>query len=257
MPLAGHLRELRRRLLFGLAAVVPASAVGWELYPRIFRSVTEPLRRVAAERGDLVAGVNFGGLTQPFSLRLTVALAVGIVLASPVWLWQLWAFVVPGLHRREKRAAVAFVAAAVPLFLGGTLLGAWVMPRTVELLYGMTPEGGVNLPDAGQYVRFVVQLLLAFGLAFLLPVLLVMLNAARVLSARAMLRGARVAIVGICLFAAVATPDPSAWSMFVLAVPMVALYFLAVGVAALVDRRRRASAPTWLATPDDTASELT
>ena len=163
--------------------------------------------------------LNFAGVTTAFSLKLKVALFVGVLIASPVWLYQVWAFIVPGLTRREKRTAMAFVAAAVPLFLGGCYLATWALPKAVEVLLGFTPHGAANLQNASDYLDFVTRFILAFGLAFLLPVFLVVLNVAHVLPARVMIKGWRVAVMLIFVFSAMMTPTPDAWTMLAAGVP--------------------------------------
>lgn len=256
MSLGDHLRELRNRLIIAATGIVLGGVVGWLVYDPLVRRLTEPLARVRHERGDALVNLNFGGITQPLSIQLKVALFVGIILSSPIWLYEIWAFIVPGLTRREKRTAMAFVAAAVPLFLGGCYLATWVLPRAVEVLYSFTPANAANLSDASMYLAFVTRFILAFGAAFLLPVFLVMLNVAHVLPARVMLKGWRPAVMIIFVFAAMMTPTPDAWTMLALAAPMVALYYCAVGVAFLIDRSRARSEPDWLDVDDDEASKL-
>jgi sec-independent protein translocase protein TatC len=255
MSLADHLRELRRRFLVAGAAIVVGSVVGWVEYDWLFNQIMAPLRKMAAERDGLV-NINFGGITQPFTVQLQVAIFIGVIVASPVWLFQVWGFIVPGLTKREKRTAMAFVAAAAPLFVGGCFLATRVVPKAVEVLLGFTPQGAANLPDAALYLTFVTRFILAFGLAFLLPVFLVGLNVAHVLSARVMLKGWRIAVILIFVFSAMMTPTPDAWTMLALALPMVALFFAAVGVSTVLDRRRSRREPEWAKVADDEASPL-
>jgi sec-independent protein translocase protein TatC len=256
MSLGDHLRELRNRLIVALIAIVAGGVVGWLVYDRLLLALSEPLRALSHRRGGGLVELNFAGVTTAFSLKLKVSLFVGVILASPVWLYEVWAFIVPGLTRREKRTAMAFVAAAVPLFVGGCYLATWALPKAVEVLLGFTPTGAANLQNASDYLDFVTRFILAFGLAFLLPVFLVMLNVAHVLPARVMLKGWRVAVMLIFVFAAMMTPTPDAWTMLALAFPMIALYFGAVGVAALIDRRRHRDEPDWSGLSDDEASTL-
>ena len=256
MSLGDHLRELRRRVLWSALGIVLGGVLGWIYYNPLLNVLTAPMEEIRKARGNDSIGLNFGGLTQAFSVQLKVALFVGIIVSSPVWLYQVWAFIVPGLTKRERRTALAFIAAAVPLFLVGCALALHTMPRVVEVLFSFTPQGSFNFTNASDYLTFVTRFILAFGLAFLLPVLLVALNAAHVLPARVMLKGWRVAVMLIFLFAALMTPTPDAWTMLVLALPMVGLFYLAVGVAALLDRKRARSRPDWGDVPDDEASEL-
>src|ERR1035437_82575 len=255
MSLGDHLRELRRRFVIAATAIAVGSVVGWIEYDRLFNAIMAPLRKIAAERHGLV-NINFGGITQPFTVQLQVALFVGLILASPVWLYQVWGFIVPGLTKREKRTTMLFVAAAVPLFLGGCFLATKIVPRAVEVLLGFTPQGAANLPDAGLYLTFVMRFILAFGLAFLLPVFLVGLNVAHVLPASIMIKGWRIAVILIFVFSAMMTPTPDAWPMLALAFPMVGLFCADVGVATLLDRRRTRREPEWAKVADDEASQL-
>ena len=255
MSLGDHLRELRRRFLVAAGAIAAGSVLGWFLYNPLFNLIMAPLRRMAEERDGLV-NINFGGITQPFTVQLQVAMFVGVIVASPVWLFQVWGFIVPGLNKREKRTSMAFIGAAVPLFLGGCLLATVVVPKAIEVLLGFTPEGAVNLPDAALYLTFVTRFILAFGLAFLLPVFLVGLNVAHVLPAHIMLKGWRIAVILIFLFAAMMTPTPDAWTMLALAMPMVALFYGAVGVATILDKQRKRHEPEWAKVADDEASPL-
>ena len=255
MSLGDHLRELRRRFIVAAVAIAVGSVLGWVEYARLFDAMMAPLRKIAAQRHGLV-NINFGGITQPFTVQLQVALFVGVIAASPVWLFQLWAFIVPGLTKREKRTTVVFIGAAVPLFLLGCLFATVTVPRAIEVLLGFTPQGAANLPDAALYLTFVTKFILAFGLAFLLPVFLVGLNVAHVLPARVMLKGWRIAVMLIFIFAAMMTPTPDAWTMLVLALPMVGLFYGAVGVATVLDRRRTRREPAWAKVADDEASPL-
>jgi sec-independent protein translocase protein TatC len=255
MSLGDHLRELRRRFVISALAIALGSVLGWVKYDWLFDQIMAPLRTLAKERGGLV-NINFGGITQPFTVQLQVALFVGVIVASPVWLYQVWGFIVPGLTKREKRTTMMFVGAAVPLFLGGCWLATKVVPKAVEVLLGFTPQGAANLPDAALYLTFVTRFILAFGLAFLLPVFLVGLNVAHILPARVMLKGWRIAVILIFVFSAMMTPTPDAWTMLALAFPMIALFYGAVGVSALLDRRRARHEPSWAHVPDDEASSL-
>ena len=189
MSLGDHLRELRRRVVISLIAIVIGAAVGWWQYDWIFEKLVAPIKAVAAERGAQIATVNFTGMTDAFSILITVGLFVGVVIASPVWLFQIWAFIVPGLTTQEKRTAMLFIAGAVPLFLAGCALGYLTLPRAATALLSFTPVDATNILPADAYLNFVLKFILAFGLAFLLPVFLVGLNAAGVLPSRVMLRG--------------------------------------------------------------------
>ncbi len=244
MPLRAHLRELRRRLTFVALGLVVGAVAGWLLYQPVFEALIRPLRQIAQERDEVVA-VNFSGLLASFDMQMQVSLFLGVLLTSPWWIYQVWAFVTPGLTRKERRTAVVFLASAVPLFLAGSLVAWWALPRAVRMLLAFTPAGATNLIDAPTYLSFVMRVVLAFGIAFLLPVVMVALNLVGLVRGRTWLKGWRWAVVGVFAFAAVATPTPDPWTMLLVALPMVLLYFAAVWVCAAHDRRverRRAAA---------------
>jgi sec-independent protein translocase protein TatC len=263
MPLREHLRELRTRLFKAGVAVLLGAVIGWFLYPRVYEALQAPILQIRADRlrqnpTDVVT-LSFDQVATSFNLQLRMSFYIGIVLSSPVWLYQLWAFIVPGLTKREKRYSMGFVGAAVPLFLAGIALAWKVLPNAIKFLTAFTPVGTANIINASDYFTFVLQIILAFGIAFVIPLLLVALNFAGVLSAVAMAKAWRVAVFLCFLFAAVASPTPDAGSMLALAFPMVGLYLVAVGIAWVNDRRRarRAAADGFGDLSDDEASPLT
>jgi sec-independent protein translocase protein TatC len=255
MSLGDHLRELRNRITISAVAILIGAIVGWVYYNRIIAALTKPLTDLDRQR-DGVVNINFANMTDAFALQLTTALFVGMILASPIWLFQIWAFIVPGLTKKEKLVSRLFVVAAVPLFLAGCFFAFIMVPKAVAVLLGFTPSGAYNLQDGSQYLNFVLKFIVAFGCAFLLPVFLVALNLVGVLSAKAMLRGWRPAVMVILVFAAIMTPTPDAYTMLFLASPMVLLYFASVGLAFLFDRRKVEHQPDWLDVPDDRPSPL-
>ncbi|WP_031226623.1 twin-arginine translocase subunit TatC [Streptomyces roseochromogenus] len=264
MPLADHLRELRNRLAKAVLAIVVVTIVSAFFYQDIINFVTKPvldsvgcsqsLGQLAKTKNAHCAHITVSGLLAPFTLALKVALTAGIVLASPVWLYQLWAFVAPGLHRHEKKYAYAFVGFGFPLFLAGGYIAYHVLPMTARVMIDLTPKGAENLLPAVDLVDLVTRMIIVFGLAFEMPLLLVMLNLTGVLSGRRMLGWWRGMIVGIAAFAAVATPSPDPGTMLALAAPIWALFFIAVAVSLLNDRRKERRAAEGPA--DDEASEL-
>ncbi|HRW18235.1 MAG TPA: twin-arginine translocase subunit TatC [Dermatophilaceae bacterium] len=258
MALADHLRELRNRLVISLLAIVVGAALGWAKWGEIFDTLVAPFAAVRQSKSGAVVQVNFGTMTDSFSIMITVGLFVGLIVASPVWLWQAWAFVLPGLTKREKRISLGFFAAAVPLFLGGCWMAYLVLPRAVQTLLSFTPDSGSNIIYAPDYLSFVLKFILAFGLGFLMPLFLVGLNGLRILPGRVMLKGWRVAVFLCFLFTAIMTPTPDPWTMIIMAIPMVALFFVAVGISLLVDRRRakREGSTEWAQLADDEASTI-
>lgn len=233
MSLAQHLIELRKRLSRAAIAIVVGAGAGWFLADRVWDQLRAPILIVANSHH---ASINYTNITGAFDVRLQVGIMLGIVISSPVWLYQVFAFLVPGLSGREKRYIFGFLFSAIPLFLAGCLAGWLVLPHIVELMAGFVPSQDSSFFDAKYYLDFVLKLILATGIAFVLPVFLVLLNFVGVLSARAILAGWRWAVLGITLFTAIATPAADVVSMFLLALPMVGLYFAALAVALLHDR---------------------
>jgi sec-independent protein translocase protein TatC len=238
MSLGQHLVELRKRLMIAAIALVVGMVVAFIITDPIIHWVTGPIRQISEDRGDNFAALNFSAVTSPFDMRMRIAFSIGIFLSAPVWLWQIWAFIMPGLTRKEIRYTIAFVAAAVPLFFAGCYIGVLVVPHVIELMWGFTPEGGVNFYDAQQYYDFVFKLMIVIGISFVLPVFLVALNVAGVMSGKAILKGWRVAILIATVFAALATPAADVVSMLMLAGILTVLFFAAAGLSMLFDRRK-------------------
>ncbi len=258
MALGEHFRELRNRLTISVLAIAVLAVVGWYFYDEIFSFVNAPIVRVAQERGDEAVSLRFQNITEPFAMQLRVAIFSGILLASPIWLWQIWAFLLPGLRRPEKRIALSYFFISIPLFFAGAALAAFTFPRLVAILLGFTPQGAANLPGAQEFLSLWLYFMLAFGLAFLLPVVLVAANQIGILPASVMLRSWRIVLFGILVFSAFMTPDPSAWTMLAMASPVFALFWCAVGISFLMERRRARKNPDRYAglSPDE-ATPLT
>ncbi|KGN32671.1 preprotein translocase subunit TatC [Knoellia sinensis KCTC 19936] len=256
MSLGDHLREFRRRVLVAAVAVFVAAVAAALNYERIFDFLAAPFNHYKTTNPQSTISLNFGEATSAFSNLISLSVFVGVIAASPIWLYQLWAFIVPGLTKKEKRVSLAFIAATVPLFLGGCFLGYLVLPQSLQLLYGFSPMGTSNIQQVSAYFSFVTRFILVFGAGFLFPVFLVAFNAVGILPAEKMIRGWRPAVVMIFLFSAVATPTADPMTMFLLAGPLILLYFLAYGIARLLDRRRESQRPDWLEAADDEASAL-
>ena len=236
MPLREHLVEIRKRLFLSAIGLLVGAVVGWMVYDPVLQALQQPLID-AAERREVLTGLNFEGVATAIDMKVKVSLFLGVILTSPWWLYQLFAFITPGLTSKEKRYAFGFIGAAVPLFLGGIAL-AWVMlPRAVALLNEFVPDGSANLINAQMYLGFVMRLMLAFGIAFLLPVVMVALNFAGIGTAATWRKGWRWAVMIAFVFAAVMTPTPDAMTMLAVALPICGLYFVALGVCVLHDRR--------------------
>ncbi|MFJ8200461.1 twin-arginine translocase subunit TatC [Streptomyces sp. NPDC096152] len=264
MPLADHLRELRNRLAKAVLAIVVGAVVAAFYYRDIINLLTEPVQHsvgcsksfmeLAQQDKGACGNITVEGLLGPFTLMIKVALTAGVVIASPVWLYQLWAFVAPGLHKHEKRYSLAFVGAGFPLFMAGAWFSYHVLPAAASVLIDFTPAGAVNLLPLDDLLDLVTRMVIVFGLSFELPLLLVMLNLTGIVTGRRMLGWWRGMVLGVTVFAAFATPTVDPISMLSLAAPIVLLYFLATGFALMNDRRRQrreAEGPG-----DDEASEL-
>ncbi|MGW9021781.1 twin-arginine translocase subunit TatC [Leucobacter chromiiresistens] len=235
MSLGEHLVEFRKRLLISAAAIVVALVAGWFLSTWVWEMLRKPINDLEMQGRDAI--ISYGDISSGFDTKVQIALFIAVLIASPVWLYQVWAFLAPGLTRREKLTGIGFIGAAVPLFLGGAYAGWLVLPNIVRLMASFQPEEDAFYLTARNYLDFAIKLLLAVGVGFVLPVLLVMLNFIGVLRGASIIRSWRVAILVIVLFAAIATPAADLMSMFLLAAPIIVLYFAAAGIAILHDRR--------------------
>ena len=261
MPLMDHLRELRSRIFKALLGIIIGAAVAWAFYEQIFEFIVDPIETVADDfeaRGYNVE-LTLTGVTAPFLLQVKISLMAGFILASPVWIYQLWSFVTPGLHKHERRYALLFLFFAVPLFLAGVAMALWIMPKGLSILLGFVPSESVSsFLSVDGYLSFAIRVMTVFGLGFLLPVVIVGLNFMGMLSADAIRRSWRWSIIGVFLFAAVATPTPDPFTMLMLAVPLLVLILIAFGICLLNDRRkaRRSTEPDYDSLSDDEASPI-
>ncbi|MDO0939445.1 twin-arginine translocase subunit TatC [Streptomyces sp. DG2A-72] len=264
MPLAEHLRELRNRLLKSVLGVLVVTVVAAVFYKELIDFLLRPIldsvgcadrSRRQANGGVPCADMTVNGLIAPFSIALKVSLMSGVVLASPIWLYQLWAFMAPGLHTRERKYALAFVGAGVPLFLGGAVLAYVILPQTATVLLGFTPQDTENLLPVDDYLDLVTRMVIVFGLAFELPLLLVLLNITKVLTGKRLAGWWRGMLMGIALFSAFATPTGDPLTMLSLAAPIALLCVIALVICLLNDRRRARNDPD-AGLGDDEASPL-
>lgn len=257
MPLIEHLRELRTRVWRAALAIVLATVLAWAFYVPIFNFIRAPFDNVIeeAKANGRTVTLALSGVTDAFTLQLKISLITGLVLSSPIWLYQLWRFISPGLHKNERKWGYLFAAIATPFFLAGCAVGYLVLPKMLEVLLGFTPENVANIISIDYYLTFALQLMLFFGAGFLLPVTFMMLNFAGILSGRKLLSWWRFLVFGAFVFAAVATPTGDPITMLLVAVPLLAMVFLAVAVTLINDwrRGRHKTEPEW----DDTEmSEL-
>ncbi|WP_226533312.1 twin-arginine translocase subunit TatC [Microbacterium paraoxydans] len=239
MSLGAHLVELRKRLMYAALALVVGMVVAFIVADPVIHFITEPIRIITEKRGDDFSALNFGTVTAAFDMRMRIAFSIGLFISAPVWLWQIWAFIMPGLTRKEIKYTVGFVIAAVPLFFAGCYLGVMIMPHVIELMWSFTPDGATNFYYAQEYYDFVFKLMIVIGVSFVLPVFLVALNLSGVMSGRAILKGWRVAILIATVFAALATPAADVVSMLMLAGILIVLFFAAAGLSLIFDRRKR------------------
>lgn len=240
MPLTEHLRELRSRFVKSGIAIVIGMVIGWIYYAEIFAWISEPFTDVIASAKangqDVVLALT--GVADPFVLQIQVSAAAGIALSSPVWLYQLWRFVTPGLHRNEQKWAIGFAAIATPLFAAGITLAYVVLPFGLEILLGFTPENVENIVSVDRYLSFFLRTIMVFGVGFLTPLLIVLLNFAGILSGKRLLSWWRWIIFTVLVFSAVATPTGDPINLMLLAGPIMILVIIAVGISLLNDRRR-------------------
>jgi sec-independent protein translocase protein TatC len=242
MPLIEHFRELRSRVVKSALVISLTSIVGWFFYNEIITQLAKPVcdLKYAQETGAESCGALYiSGVLGPLNLQIKVAILTGIILAAPVWLYQLWAFIAPALLRKEKRNSIFFIIAATPFFAAGAFLGYTILPIAVEVLFGFTPDALNNLVKFDDYLDFVMRAILLFGIAFELPVFLITFNLIGFLSGKAILKPWRAWVFGITLFVAGFTPSADPLSMLALAVPLIGLYLIS-GVFALFNDRRRA-----------------
>ena len=227
MSIGDHLRELRNRLIISAIAIVIGSVVGYFLYDPAFSLITRPIAQANAKGANL--SLNFGTVLSSFDIRLRVSIWLGFIISSPMWMYQFWAFVGPGMTRKEKRYAWLYCGIGALLFLAGVALGIWILPHAIDILTGFI--------DASPYLSFVTRIILVFGLTFLLPEVLVAINQLGLVKGRTLLRGWRWAVVGIVALMAIANPLPDPWSMIFMSIPIIGLYFGACGIAIRHDKR--------------------
>lgn len=239
MPLKEHLVEARNRLFKSGLAMIPGIILGWIIYDPLLTALTKPLRDISEER-NIVATLNFPGVTSSFDLKIQITLLLGLIIASPVWIYQLWAFITPGLTKKERRYSLSYMFASVPLFLAGIYAGWLVWPNIVKALTSFTPAGSeaANIIAALEYLQFAMQLMLFMGAAFLVPVVLVGVNAVGIVRGKTYLKAWRFTILGVTIVSAMAAPGSDVMSMFFLGAPLLILYFGAIGVCILNDKRR-------------------
>jgi len=262
MPLMDHLRELRNRVVKMALALAAGMTAGFIFFDQAWHVIERPLcsATIRGHSGCRTLGVNqlvLNGPLDAFYLRVKVALIVGVILSSPVWLYQTWAFIAPGLHAREKRWSYIFLGTAIPLFGIGITLCYLSLGRSMHYLLGLTPGGVQNLIQVDQYMSFVMAMMLAFGMAFEIPLLIVMLNLAGILTHERFRKWRRVLIFGVFLIAGMANPSPDPLTMLILGGACAALVEAAEFIVWSHDRRRARLHPDpYAGLADDELSPL-
>jgi sec-independent protein translocase protein TatC len=242
MTLFEHLRELRYRLIVSILAILVGMIVAWffryellDILQRPYFQAIDALKTKNPDSTTLLVNIN---LTSPLTLSLKVSALAGLILTAPFWLYQLWAFVVPGLLAKEKKWALIFIAAATPMFVGGVIVAYVVLPKAITVLLSFTQSGVSNLQDINAYLSFLLRLMVVFGLGFLIPLVVLMLNIVGVIKAKQMAKYRSLVIFGTFVFGAVATPSTDPFSMLAVALPMALLFLGAEVIAHVLDRRK-------------------
>ncbi len=245
MPILAHLAEFRNRVFRAAIIIGFGFLISWFFYNELVAKLAEPvcdLKLAQAKGASNCGALYISGVLGPLNLQIKVSLTAGLIATAPLWIYQLWAFVAPGLHKHEKKRSFLFLLAATPFFSAGVYLGYTILPIAIRVLFGFTPSQLTNLVNFSDYLDFVLRVILLFGLAFELPVFLVTLNLLGAVSGKTILRPWRMWIFGITFFIAAFTPSADPLTMLLLAIPLIAFYFAAGGIALLNDRRRNVAA---------------
>jgi sec-independent protein translocase protein TatC len=242
LTLTEHLAELRVRIIRAALAVATGMIIIVVWYDPVLRFLRRPYDNLCEARTDIATTCSLYSLgpLDAFGTRFRIAMWGGIVLALPVVMWQIWRFVVPALHAKEKKYAIPFILSAVAMFALGGFLAYWTLEKALEFLITWSGEDVIATYQVGKYVSLVTLMIVMFGVGFQLPVLLVFLQLVGVLKPRMLIKFWRYAIMIIFVIAAVITPSGDPISMLVLAVPLCILYFIAALIAWLIIRRRPA-----------------
>jgi len=257
MALSDHLRELRARLIRSVLVLLVAFSIALFFYDQLAELIRVPYDdAVARLPRDVDTEIVVNDVTGPLLLQLKLCGVAALIASSPYWLYQIWAFILPGLHPSERKWSRIFAAIAGPLFFAGVATSYYVLPKAIEVLINFTPADATNLVDFGKYFTFTTRMFLVFGIAFEIPLFVVMLNLAGVVSGKALGRYRPWIVIGTFVFAAVATPSTDPFSMLFLAVPMLLLFAIAEVIARLIDRARGRGADSTDQWADDEVSPL-
>lgn len=254
MALGDHFRELRARILRAGTLLLVVLVVALYFYEPLYDFVLRPYNQAREKLPQGTTQATTSGASGGLMLYLKLSGFAAVVTTAPYWLYQVWGFILPGLHATERKWSRIFVAIAGPLFLVGVVLGYVTLPKGLEVLIGFNPDNVVNLLDISGYLQFFTRTLLVFGLAFEIPVFVVMLNLAGVVSGKQLAAHRPWIIVGLFVFAAVATPSADPFTMTFMAVPMVILYFISEIIAHYNDRRKASRKANAGLSPDELSS---
>jgi sec-independent protein translocase protein TatC len=240
MTLTQHLAELRTRIIRSLLAVILGIIVLLASYDQVLNWMRQPYNDLCAQRPELTCDLQFLGPLEGFTTRLTICTYGGIILALPVIMWQIWRFVVPALHAKEKKYAIPFILSSVGLFLLGGAVAYWTLTPALDFLISWAGQDVKANFQVSKYVSLFGLMIAAFGITFLFPVLLVFLQLVQVLTPQTLTKQWRIATVIIFIIAAVITPSGDPYSMLALAIPMVIFYVISIIIGRIAQKRRLA-----------------
>ena len=257
MALTDHLREFRARLIRSMLVLVVAFIVMLYFYDPLLDFISKPYYdAVATLKNEVDAELVATGIGAGLLLQLKLCGVAAIVVSAPYWIYQIWAFILPGLHPQERKWSRVVAAIAGPLFFLGVALGYYILPKGIQVLIDFVPTDVTSLVDFGAYFSFVTRMLLIFGIAMEIPFFVILLNLAGVVSGKTLGRYRPWIVIGVFVFAAVATPSTDPFSMLMLAIPLQILFIVAEIVARLVDRARGRGANSTDQWDDDELSPI-
>ena len=239
MTVIEHLEELRSRVIVSLIAVAVGTVIGWAFFHPVFDFMTKPYVKLCKDgviQSPTHCKLVFTGVVEPFLIRFKVSLATGLAIALPVLLYELWRFITPGLTRPERRLALPFVGSSLVLFALGGLFAYLTLSKGLRFLLGFAGDTIVPLLTVDRYINFVIFMVLAFGLSFEFPLVLIMLCWVRVLSSQKLIAWWRWAVLAIAVYAAVITPSQDPYTQLAMMIPMMAFYVLSIVVARALKR---------------------
>jgi twin arginine-targeting protein translocase tatC len=244
MSLGDHLREIRYRITVSVLALVLAAVGCAFFYQPLVLFIMEPynVARTDVKAANPEANLQLAntGVTGPFTLGVVILIVCGLIITIPVWLYQIWAFVAPGLLAKEKKYVLYFMAAGIPLFLAGCAMGYWVWPKGIAVMLSFTPQdlGIMNYQDMAEFVTLELKIILIFGASFLLPVIVVALNLFNVVRGHQLKKWRKGVFFGSFVLAAIATPSTDPFTMLCMAIPMTLLFYLSELICRGLDKRK-------------------